>query len=347
MGQLAGQTNRLKAGLMWTRNYVNAANYVNLGGARGALTAQASNIAQNTELWIEDQLAVSPTLTLVAGSSLAWNRRRNEQEFGGAGSYRRTYDNISPKVGFRWEARPGVQVYANASGSFEPPSFSETGALAAPNRAQKARTVELGTRGALGAVRWDASLYTAKLEDEFLSLNDGNGVALGTINAPHTKHEGVEFAVEADLLGREWGAASAPAHRLVLRGAWTYGRFAFDGHPVYRDHTLAGFPPHTIRGELTWENARGWYAGPNFEWVPRRAPIDFANTFFADPYAIYGLRVGRRAARGFSWFAEVRNVADKHYAATTGVIADARGLDARQFLPGEVRAFYAGIERRW
>ena len=58
-------------------------------------------------------------------------------------------------------------------------------------------------------------------------------------------------------------------------------------------------------------------------------------------------RVGRRTTRGFSWFAEVRNIADRHYAATTGVIADARGLDARQFLPGEVRAFYAGIERRW
>ncbi len=346
VSQLAGRSNRLKAGLMWTRNYVNAANYVNIGGARGALTAQANNIAQNTELWIEDQLALSSSFTLVAGSTFARNKRRNEQEFGGVGSYRRSYDNASPKIGFRWDAR-GVQVYGNASGSYEPPSFSETGALAAPNRAQKARTVELGTRGGFGAVRWDASIYTAKLRDEFLSLNDGNGVALGTINAPRTKHSGIELSAEADLLGRELGNTNAPANRLVLRGAWTYGKFTFDGHPVYRNNTLGGFPPHTVRGELSWENAHGWYAGPNFEWVPERAPVDFANTLFADPYAIYGFRVGRRTARGFSWFAEIRNVSDKHYIATTGVMADARGIDQRQFLPGEIRAFYAGIEHKW
>lgn len=346
VGQLAGRTNRLKAGLMWTRNYVNAANYVNLGGARGALTAQANNIATNTELWIEDQLSLSSSFTLVAGSTFSWNRRKNEQEFGGTGSYRRTYDNASPKLGFRWDA-PGAQLYGNVSGSYEPPSFSETGALAAPNRAQRARTVELGTRGALGAIRWDASIYSAKLRDEFLSLNDGNGVALGTINAPRTQHSGLELSAEADLLGRELTGASAPACRLMLRGAWTYGKFTFDDHPVYRNNTLAGFPPHTVRGELSWENATSWYAGPNFEWVPRRAPVDFANTLFADPYAIYGFRVGQRATRGFSWFAEIRNAFDRHYSATTGVVADARGLDARQFLPGEQRAFYAGIEHKW
>lgn len=347
VNQLGGQTNRLKAGLMWTRNRVNAANFVNIGGARGALTAQADNIARNTELWVEDQFSLTPSLTLIGGSSFARNQRRNEQELGGSGSYDRDYRNASPKIGLRWDAAAGVQLYANVSDSYEPPSFSETGALTAPNRAQKARTVEVGSRGALGPVRWDASLYSAKLRDEFLSLNDANGTPLGTINAPRTTHAGVELSFESDLLGRSWSAATPPAHRLVLRSAWTYGRFTFDDHPVYRDNTLAGFPPHTIRGELKWESARGWYAGPSFEWVPQRAPIDFANSFFADLYAIYGFRLGHRPERGAAWFAEVRNLADKHYAATTGVIADARGLDARQFLPGETRAFYAGIEYRW
>lgn len=346
VGHLAGRTNRLKAGLMWTHNDVNAANFVNVNGARGALTAQANNLATNTELWIEDQLTLASRFTLVVGSTFAWNRRVNEQEVGKVGSYTRTYDNVSPKLGFRWDAAPSVQVYGNVSGSFEPPSSSETGALAAPNRAQKARTVEIGTRGNRGPWRWDASIYAAKLRDEFLSLNDANGVALGTINAPRTRHAGVEVSGEVDLLARE-ASASPSASRLFLRGAWTYGRFTFDDHPVYRYHTLGGFPPHTVRGELTWEKGSGWYVGPNFEWVPRRAPVDFANTLFANAYAIYGFRVGRRVTRGYSWFAEIRNAFDRHYAATTGVMADARGLDQRQFLPGETRAFYAGIERSW
>lgn len=346
VGRLAGLTNRLKAGLMWTHNRVNAANYVNLGGARGPLTAQASNLATNTELWIEDQLSLNSTFTLVAGSTLAWNRRVNEQKFGGAGSYTRTYDNVSPKLGFRFDPAPDLQFYGNVSGSFEPPSFSETGALAAPNRAQRARTVELGTRGARGPLRWDASLYTAKLRDEFLSLNDATGAALGTINAPRTRHSGVELFTELDLLAVASPAPPRP-HRLVLLTAWTHGRFTFDDHPVYRRNALAGFPSHTVRGELTWEHHTGWYAGPTFEWIPRRAPVDFANTLFADPYTLGGFRLGRRTSRGLSWFAEIRNAFDRRHAATTGVIADARGLDQRQFLPGEPRACYAGLERRW
>lgn len=347
VGQLAGRPNRLKGGLMWTHNDVHASNYLNLGGARGVLTAQADNLATNTELWIEDQLSLSSTFTLVVGSTFAWNRRVNRQKIGGLGSYTRTYDNVSPKLGFRWDAASSLQFFGNVSGSFEPPSFSETGALAAPNRAQKARSLELGTRGQHGALRWDATVYTAQLRDEFLSLNEANGLPLGTINAPHTRHTGIELAGELDLFGQAFTANSTSAHRLVLRGAWTYGRFTFDDHPVYRDRTLAGFPPHTVRGELTWENAAGWYAGPTVEWIPQRAPVDFANTLFADPYAIYGFRLGQRTQHGLSWFAEIRNAFDRHYAATTGVVADARGLDARQFLPGETRSFYAGLEFKW
>ncbi len=42
-----------------------------------------------------------------------------------------------------------------------------------------------------------------------------------------------------------------------------------------------------------------------------------AHTLFADPYAIFGLKVGRNEDVGFSWFVEGRNLADRTYAATT------------------------------
>ena len=46
------------------------------------------------------------------------------------------------------------------------------------------------------------------------------------------------------------------------------------------------------------------------------------------------------------FFLEGRNLSDKTYVATTGVIADANGQDSAQFLPGDGRSFYAGIEWR-
>ena len=46
---------------------------------------------------------------------------------------------------------------------------------------------------------------------------------------------------------------------------------------------------------------------------------------------------------------EVRNLTDKRYAATTGVLTDSRlpGAVAAQFLPGDGRAIYTGIEWKW
>ena len=71
------------------------------------------------------------------------------------------------------------------------------------------------------------------------------------------------------------------------------------------------------------------------------------NTFAADPYFTAGLRVGRQARNGLSWFAEIRNISDHSYVATTGVIENAAGVDQAQFLPGEPRSVFGGFEYRW
>jgi hypothetical protein len=73
-------------------------------------------------------------------------------------------------------------------------------------------------------------------------------------------------------------------------------------------------------------------------------PIDFANSLGASGYGIWGLRAAGEIARGCGWFVEGRNLSDRRYAATTGVVRDAGGRDTMQFLPGDGRAFYAGID---
>ena len=345
-GELADRAWLLQGGLFFTQGTVNAANYVNVSGQRGAPVSLAETTAVNLETFVETQWEIGGGVNAILGAALADNRRKNERVLGGSASYVRDYDAISPKVGLRWDAA-GIQIYGNVSDSYEPPSFSETGALAAPNGAQTARTFELGTRGTWRFARWDVSAYAAKLRGEFLSLNDLSGLPLGTINADRTTHRGLETSGEVDLLGGDWSASDEPQRRLVARAAWTWGQFRFDGDRVYRDNTLAGLSPHLVRGELTWETVDGWYGGPTFEWVPRRAAVDHANTLFADAYAIWGVRVGRRAKRQFAFFVELRNGSDRAYAATTGVIADARGVDQRQFLPGDGRAVYVGVEGRF
>ena len=344
---LAGRAHRLHAGVQFQRGTIESANFANLGGRRGALVAAAQQTAANIEAHLEDQIALGSGFTLVLGGAAAHSSREHERRLGATPSYKFEYNRVLPRAALRWEARD-VQVYAAIGDSFEPPSFSEALTLLAPRHAQHARTLEVGSRGTRGALRWDVSLYRSAVHGELLSLDhDQNpSTPAATINADRTLHQGVELGFDLDLLGQAW-SAPRPDHRLVLRAAWTWGRFTFDDDPLYGSNTLPGLPPHLIRGELTWENAAGWYAGPTFTLSPSKTYIDFRNTFAADAYAIAGFRLGRRQPSGFSWFVEVRNVTDRRYAATTGVIENAAGTDQPQFLPGEGRGFFLGTDFRW
>ncbi len=343
-GDVAGHANRLHAGLLFQRSLTQSANFVNNGGQRGALLATADQTATNLELFAEDQFGLGHGLTLVLGAGAAHNRRESDQTLGGNPDYDLKYHRFMPKAGLRWDGND-VQVFANVSGSYEPPSFSETLTLGTARLAQTATTFEIGTRGFRGPVHWDVTLYQAALRHELLTLDHDNNpaTAAATINANDTTHRGIEFATEIDLLGGDWMQAATPTDRLVLRTAWTYGCFRFDGDPLYGNNTLAGLPLQLINGELTWQNAAGWYAGPTWQWSPSKTYIDFRNTYAADSYAIAGFRVGHRRKTGLSWFAEMRNLTDKSYVTTTGVIEDAKSTDQAQFLSGDARSFYLGI----
>ncbi|MES2996259.1 MAG: TonB-dependent receptor [Verrucomicrobiota bacterium] len=344
-GEIGGRTHQFRAGLNWQHGITDNATFANLpGGTRAPLTGDADQTADNFSLYAEEQLGLGGGFTGILGASAAYNIRDNDVNTGTAMSYDRNYENISPKAGIRYDANHW-QAYGNVSRSYEPPSFSEAVASAVANDAQQATTVELGARGSHAFIGWDASVYHAQLENEFLALNDATGTPLGTVNSDRTIHEGIELALEADLFGRNLDAKTP--HRLMFRSAWTYGNFTFDDDPVYGDNQIAGLPPHLVRGQLLWENDHGWYAGPTFEWVPEKSFIDHANTFSADPHALLGFKFGVRRETGLSWFIEAKNLTDQTHAATTGVIADAGGTDARAFLPGDGRSVFAGLEWKW
>jgi outer membrane receptor protein involved in Fe transport len=74
--------------------------------------------------------------------------------------------------------------------------------------------------------------------------------------------------------------------------------------------------------------------------------LDQAEILYANGYAIRRLKGSYRPMEGLGFFVEGRNLSDKTYVATTGVIADAQGRDSAQFLPGDGRSLYVGLEWR-
>jgi len=335
-GTLAGRPNRLVVGLAPTWNRVNDDRFVNVAGRKGELAAASDQRSRNFTAYAENQLDLHPRWTLVTGLQWSDARRKYDDLFlsNGDQSLDAAYTRFSPKLGFLWRATEDWQVFGNVSDSFEPPSFGELSGGPGVDLldAQTARTVEVGTRGAVGRVQWDVVAYSARVHDELLGLNAPGGQPLGTVNAPRTIHRGLEL-----------GAQISITRTLAWRSSYLWSDFRFDDNASYGDNTLPGIPEHFYRGEVTWTPRDGYFVSVNTEWSPSKYPIDMANSFYADSYAIWGLKVGRDLDRGVSWFVEGRNLSDRTYAATTGVIADALGRDAAQFLPGDGRAVYAGV----
>jgi iron complex outermembrane receptor protein len=324
--------------------------------------------ALNLDAFAENQFWMTSSLALTMGTQLSYAERSNQNAAVGTtnAAFRdqQNWWGFSPKIGLLFQPDPNTQVFANLSRSFEPPSFGElvgsklqfqfpTGLYLASTpsvalQAQTATTAEIGSRGSRGAFQWDAAYYFAWLDNELLEFQIAPGVGQ-TKNAEKTTHQGIELGLGFDFLHAdktEPSTTTSNREKLVLQTHYLWNNFRYDRDAAYGNGPLAGIPEHYVRTDLTYSTPSGFYVGPNIEWVPQGYRVDAKGTLFTDPYFLVGARAGFRRPAGWSFYVEGRNLADKRYAATTGVVSDATSSPA-QFLPGDGRAFYVGFEFRW
>ena len=112
---------------------------------------------------------------------------------------------------------------------------------------------------------------------------------------------------------------------------------------------LVGTWPASVQpiaqAELRFDHASGLYAALNTEYASRIA-VDYANSYWADSHVIFGSRIGYDAPGGrWQLWAEMRNIGDRHYAATVTPGYNDAGKDVARSTPGEGRGVYAGV--RW
>jgi iron complex outermembrane receptor protein len=337
-GRLGGRGNVLVAGVAHARGAVDDVRHANVGGERGAPTNHFDQHAANTSAFVENQAWLAPRWVLVIGAQAVRSTRRSRdlQVDGGRDeSFRAAYASFSPRIGLRFDADARTRWFANLSRSAEPPSFGELsgGPGVTPVDQQRATSAELGMRTRRDALSLDIAVYRARIEGELLALDDGDGNPLGTVNAGRTLHQGLEFGAEWTL-ARDWR----------LSANYLYNDFRFERDPVYGDNALAGVPPQQLRAALRWQPGARFHLEPNLEWVPHGAYVDHANTFRAPGFATFGLKLGGEAGAGWRWFADLRNLGDRRWIASTNVVADAGGRDGRNFLPGDGRSVYVGLE---
>ncbi len=345
-GELGGRRNVLTVGASVGRGDTRDDRFINRGRAnpddhRGARTGQSDQRADNREVFFENQHWLNQELVLAIGVQALDADREFVDLFRAGGidrGFSANYDGVNPKVGLRFQANEDLVLFGNLSRSTEPPSFGELSG--GPNITQvdeqRADSVELGVRFDDGTWNVDAVAYHARIDDELLALNDAQGNPLGTRNADRTVHQGIEL-----------GTSHRISERLSWRTNLLFNDFRFDGDSVYGNNDLAGIPRQWLRSELAWAPFETLTIAPSVEWVPSDYFVDHANTFEAPGYAIWGVRVSGQVGTRWNWFLDGRNLADRDYIATTGVIADARGRDGAYFLPGDGRSVFGGFEMRF
>lgn len=357
-GDWLGQKNCLTLGFAPAATFLHDERLINDFGRRGAHVGDGRITAANYDFYGEEQHYLTEKLSILVGASFTYAVRNYADHFladaNGDQSRDQDYYGFSPKLGMLYELNSRSQLFANVSRSFEPPTSVEIVGLGGPHgdvmtrdiSAQTATTVEVGTRGEEGRFKWEMAYYYSWLRNELLTLNDAAGNPLGTINGPSTHHQGVELGLDLTLLGqRAKNPGNVASDNLTLKQVFNWNDFRFDHSSTYGDNRLAGAPEFWYRAELLFESRYGFYAGANVEWASR-LPADYANSLYASSYAILGARVGYRSPKGWTVFAEARNLTNKHYAATAEPIADAGvgAATARVFHPGEPLSFYGGFE---
>jgi len=345
-GELWGLRHDTTLGYNLVHGVTEARIFNHVRGDRISLRSYEDQKAHNMELYGESRLHLTDTLQWINGLQWTHAKRTADDQFlsDGDGSYQRRYAQFSPKTGLLWQAADTVQVYGNLSRAFEPPTFSET----SPTRAleaQESSTFEVGTRGVARDIRWDISAYYSQLNNEFVSyqLNPLVPGLSAILNADNTVHQGVEIGL-AGPFARDW---IQPGDTLNWQLAYTFGRFRFDQDRVYGNAAIPGIPEQYVRAKLDYSNTLGWSLSPNIEYVPQGYFVDLTNTLSTDPYLLLGLNASYKFSDTLRVFVDARNLTDKVYAATTGVIVNANGADSAQFAPGEGRSVYAGVEVKW
>ncbi|WP_337153311.1 TonB-dependent receptor family protein [Pseudomonas protegens] len=362
---LWGLESRSTLGLRVTKHLPNdgASEFVRIPGGKTAGYAPGTRIrnftyqGSDTVLHVGNDLEIAEDLWLTTGLAAIYTRRESAVTYPEGGGKTSLGDwDYAPRLGLRYQLNPDLQLFANLSRSVEAPhpwsliysanqrfpagSGVATGAQRDPVklRNQTATTLELGGRGDSSLGQWSLAWYYAQVRHELLSvLPDANATTPYELNASPTVHQGVEASLQSELWSRPG------VGRLSLRQAYTFSDFHYRDDQRFADNRLPGLPMHYYQGELRYDWPLGFFAAVNTQLVSKVA-VDYANSYYADPYALFGATLGYNAPKNdWQTWIDLRNLTDKRYAATMTPGYDDKGLDAARSTPGEGLGVYLGV----
>lgn len=331
------------------------------GLAPGTLIRHAEYGGLDTVFHAGNDTEVVDKLWLTTGLSAINVQRSTEVTYPATNEpYSRNEWHLAPRAGVRFDVSPTLQVFGNVSRTVEPPNswavlttppaFTSGPQTGLSRRGldlqdQTATTFEVGARGtAFTDTNWSVSVYRADLKNELLSVEvipaTATAAAVTTeANASPTVHQGIEAGFDAVL----WKNAFLPGASFTTRQAYTYSDFFFKSDARWGKNKLPGVPKHFYQADVNYQLAGGFYTGVNVQ-VANAYYVDYANSFATKKYAVWGAQAGYEpSSKQWQAYIDLRNIADKHYAATISPTYNDNGTDQRRSSPGDGFTVYAGF----
>lgn len=349
--------NEINFGTNLNYGNTNSKRFVNVNGVAKNLTVKGDEKSYNANFFAENILRLTNKATINFGGQFLTAIRDYKDRFltDGNQSGTRKYYGISPKIGSLYELDKHTQIFANLSGAYEPPTFSESRQTSnsglADISAQKSYTFEIGTRRTNQKTNWDFTLYRSHLRDELILYTTAPSVTQA-INANRTIHQGVELGFDSII----WSKNSLQnihenfdkiSDILKFRTIYTLNDFRFDNDKIYGNNQIPGAPRHYIRSELNYKNSTGFYITPNLEISPNGFYVDSKNSIKTPNYFVVGINAGYDINQNIALYIDGKNLLNKKYSPTADVLSTATNSNPAVYYPANSRAIYGGIKMQW
>ncbi|PKG96323.1 TonB-dependent siderophore receptor [Pseudomonas sp. Choline-3u-10] len=333
--ELAGLPHQLTVGVDLESQRDNRSRNDNLpGGITGVLTQRQRETADSRGVFIEDQVNLGDAWLLTAGLRYDSVRLEAKDRYlsDGDASGERNLEDWNYSLGLSRQLDAHHVAYVRYATSFETPTINEmanpTGGGFNPSLgAAQSVNREIGIKGEHPGLRYEAVLYSMRIEDELVPEVDGRTFYA---NAGRSSRDGVELSGDW-LMGRFWR----------LTGAWAYNRYRFEQFQGYDGNRIPGIPQQSLFAEVSYDRD-DWYARVNVNAYGRQY-ADNANLDRVPGYAVTNARLGWRLQWGDQrWepYIGIDNLFDRDYYDNLRI----NDNFSRYYEPAPGRTFYAGAK---
>ncbi len=304
-------------------------------------------------LYATDTLELATGLNLTLSARYNTNTVKNRDAVTPSGSGSLTadhrFDRLNPAVGLTYSVSPGMTAYLGYNEGARAPSAIELGcsdpenpcrlpnALAGdpPLDQVVTKTLEGGLRGALGATRWHAGVFSADNHNDIIFVVDGTSSFGYFKNFGQTRRQGIEVGFDSRL-----GRFSFGGDYTLLEATFSSAE-EVNGTGNSTNETGPGFegsidispgdriplvPRHVVKARVSWAvmgnfdidadmfAASGVYARGNENNLHQPDGVFSIGPGKTRGYAVFNLGGAYRVGSHLKLFLQVNNLFDKRYA---------------------------------